>query len=219
MIERRNRRRQRALETEGSVHDRRVPTGMLASMALVIAVVITAGCSSGRGPANTVGTTSSTAAGSKATQRSNGDGGSTQATDDDSGSATTRSRSGQDGSGGAKVIQLGDTFTAGNWSYVINEANVREGEGVSFKVLDLKMSGTNNGSEPSMAGSLIFTVDADGKQTKNCVADIKASTSPGGSADFVVSCSLNAFGDASTDGGTVTITDVSDEVVAKLTLG
>lgn len=102
---------------------------------------------------------------------------------------------------------------------MVNETNVREGTGVSFKVLDLKMEGTNNGSTDSLAGSLIFTIDAAGKQAKNCMADIKTPTPPGGSASFVVSCSLTLFDEEPLDGATVTITDMSDNVVARLTLG
>lgn len=199
----------------------RTATGLVGVMVAAVAMV---GCSS-QNTTTAGGTAVPRTNGSRSVGSSGGGSGDTTAgtarssdtTRQRTGSPTTRS--GGAGGGGAKAIRLGDTFEADGWTYQVNDASTREGEGVSFEVLDLQMAGVNNGTTDSLAGSLRFTIDAGGQQTRNCVADIKTATPPGGSSNFVTSCSLAAFDGATLDGATVTIADLSDTPVAVLTLG
>lgn len=137
---------------------------------------------------------------------------------DDSGEATTTAEAEgtatsepatQDGSATIEA----EPFEADGWTYTLTTAELRSGEGYAGSVLDLTFSGTNGADEPSLAGSLVVTVEMGDDTTTNCVADVEEPTPPGESVDVVVSCGLSTFSDPALEDLAISIADLSGEEV------
>ena len=154
-----------------------------------------------------------------ATEDGGSDGGSDGESDGGSdGESDDGSDDGSDGASGDSV-GLDESFEADGWAYTLTGAELRESDSYAGKVLDLSLEGTNNTDAPGLVGTLIISVDLAGETITNCLADVEDPTEPGDSASVVVSCGLGTIEDPSLADATVTIKDISDEVVATVELG
>lgn len=139
--------------------------------------------------------------------------------DDDSGDTTTTAAEAEDSTttepttGDTSAVIDTESFEADGWTYTLTSAELRSSEEYAGSVLDLTFSAVTKPTTPSLAGSLVVTVEMEGETTTNCVADVDEPTPPGESVDVVVSCGLSAFSDPALEDLSISITDLSDEAV------